>query len=567
MKTNYLFKNSYTIGGYLEYNGKIPVSINERTVTFKMFQDFDRLIDLNIFIINQNNENQLKIYIHYDENIYSDGYYLDIRGDNYIIIKASNPRGVRYAIDALNNVVEVENDLYKIPIALIEDQPSFKIRGIIEGYYGEPWSFEERLDMVNFMNEFKLNTYMYAPKMDIYHREKWYELYPEDEFNKLKTIKDKLNEKDIDFYYCISPGHAKDIKDKFKYVGESDFNRLYNKLKQMISIGINHFGLLLDDIDYKLTGQNKEIFNRPGIAHAHICNKVNQFLKENLFSSSLVMCPTEYHQIGSSEYRDDLKKYLDKDIDIFWTGDNVCAEAITDNDASQTKAAFGKDLFIWDNFPVSDFTYGVREFIAPIQNRTVSLSKYASAYMINPSIHYYISKIAMITMAHYAWNSERYDSEKSFEIALRYFGDAFYEKGMNYFKFNYPSVLSYGNLKNEKKMVENKEYQEIKEYYQKVSKSAKDLLTIDIPLIKELNPWLKRVIKEEEIILKIINNDISKIDLIEFLDDFKFSGSELLDYLILEKNILDVDEYTKFIKRRRGSQYYRVFEYKRWPQK
>lgn len=88
----------------------------------------------------------------------------------------------------------------------------------------------------------------------------------------------------------------------------------------MIDVGVDHFGLFLDDIDYQLSGDNLRLFKRPGIAHAHICNKVFDFLKAHVVEPVLVMCPTEYHQIGATEYRQDLKDFLDDEIIVFGQG-------------------------------------------------------------------------------------------------------------------------------------------------------------------------------------------------------------------------------------------------------
>ncbi len=46
----------------------------------------------------------------------------------------------------------------------------FQTRGVIEGFYGPPWSHQDRLDVLRFMGREGLNTYIYAPKDDPYHR-------------------------------------------------------------------------------------------------------------------------------------------------------------------------------------------------------------------------------------------------------------------------------------------------------------------------------------------------------------------------------------------------------------
>lgn len=123
--------------------------------------------------------------------------------------------------------------------------------------------------------------------------------------------------------------------ERFRFLGDEDYQRLFVKLDQLISVGVNKFGLLMDDIDYQLSPKDKLVFDRPGIAHAHLANRINKYLSERLVNHTLVLCPTEYSQIGSTQYRNDLKELLDKNIYIFWTGDNVCAEAITERDINR----------------------------------------------------------------------------------------------------------------------------------------------------------------------------------------------------------------------------------------
>ena len=46
------------------------------------------------------------------------------------------------------------------------------LRGVVEGFYGTPWTFAERVEILEFCRQNNLNAYIYAPKDDIYHREK-----------------------------------------------------------------------------------------------------------------------------------------------------------------------------------------------------------------------------------------------------------------------------------------------------------------------------------------------------------------------------------------------------------
>ena len=70
---------------------------------------------------------------------------------------------------------------------------SIPLRGVVEGFYGKPWTQEQRVDMMAFCEAHGLNAYIYAPKDDPYHREKWREPYPESQRKKLAKLIRELN--------------------------------------------------------------------------------------------------------------------------------------------------------------------------------------------------------------------------------------------------------------------------------------------------------------------------------------------------------------------------------------
>ncbi len=101
--------------------------------------------------------------------------------------------------------------------------PSFRSRGYIEGFYGKPWSHEERKSVLSLMAKNRMNTVYYAPKDDKYHRELWRELYHEKELSKLKELVDMSAKYFLDFYWCIAPGLS------MKYSDKKEFDTLIEK--------------------------------------------------------------------------------------------------------------------------------------------------------------------------------------------------------------------------------------------------------------------------------------------------------------------------------------------------
>ena len=79
-------------------------------------------------------------------------------------------------------------------------------RGVIEGFYGIPWSFEERMSMIKFLSDIEMNQYVYAPKDDPYHNVKWREPYPDDKLAEISKLADLSRNKGVHFVWSINPG-------------------------------------------------------------------------------------------------------------------------------------------------------------------------------------------------------------------------------------------------------------------------------------------------------------------------------------------------------------------------
>ena len=60
--------------------------------------------------------------------------------------------------------------------------------GVIEGYYGKLWEWSARTQTVSFLKPHGYGFYLYAPKFDLFLRERWAEDHPSDQFDALKTF-------------------------------------------------------------------------------------------------------------------------------------------------------------------------------------------------------------------------------------------------------------------------------------------------------------------------------------------------------------------------------------------
>ena len=116
------------------------------------------------------------------------------------------------------------------------------LSGVIEGFYGPPWTNVERLELFDRMATWGLNTYFYAPKDDLKQRTLWRELYSQAEAGELKALVEACAARGLHFIYGLSPGL--DIR----YADESDLRQIRQRFEQMLALGCREFALLFDDI-------------------------------------------------------------------------------------------------------------------------------------------------------------------------------------------------------------------------------------------------------------------------------------------------------------------------------
>lgn len=295
-----------------------------------------------------------------------------------------------------------------------QPKEAFPIRGVIEGFYGKPWTIEERLDMMTFMKRHGYNTYFYSPKDDPYLRDLWQEEHPPHQFESLQRLIRHAKDLGLNFTYCISPGLS------MKYSSEEHFSKLLRKYRRMYDEGVRHFSILYDDIPSTLLHpEDQQIFKHLAAAHVHVTMALWEQLRAWSEQTSLIVCPTQYFGMGGEPYIQFLGHHLPKEIPIFWTGRFVCSPFLTEHDAQRFEAYTGHSPLYWDNYPVNDLLMADELHIGPLLHRDPHLYRHASGYVANAMELPESSKIPLITIADYLRDPEHYDPEESWKRAIR----------------------------------------------------------------------------------------------------------------------------------------------------
>ena len=469
---------------------------------------------------------------------HAEGYYLSV-GEKEIVVAGYDERGTYYGVQTLRQLLSAAlsesmsrsasspksasassvspasasassvspasasasevalSDSASLPEITVKDYPAVRYRGVVEGFYGTPWSHEARLRQLRFYGENKMNTYIYGPKNDPYHScPGWRKPYPEKESAQIRELVKVATENEVNFVWAIHPGQ--DIK-----WNDEDRRLLIAKLESMYNLGVRSFAVFFDDISGEGTDPHRQ---------TDLLNYIDRhFVKAKPDVTPLVMCPTEYNRSWSNpkgNYLTTLGEKLDPSIQIMWTGDKVVAD-IKEESMAWINARIRRPAYIWWNFPVSDY---VRDhlLLGPVYGNDTHIASAMSGFVTNPMEHAEASKIAIYGVADYAWNPGQYDAQQAWEAAIRevlpgaagelqFFAAHNSDLGINGHNYRreesvevkpvadrfLKSYLTDGTWRTE-------DYQQLLSLTRRMQ-SASDILLVDTenrPLIEEITPWL-----------------------------------------------------------------------------
>ena len=307
---------------------------------------------------------------------------------------------------------------------------SIPLRGVVEGFYGKEWTAEERADVLGFCHSNNLNAYIYAPKDDPYHRNKWRNPYPAKKLAALGNLVAVARQNNVRFIFAVSPGLDLNYHGA---KGEEDFGLLMSKFDAMYQIGVRDFAIFFDDLKDKNNTHHEN-----GKAQAGFLNRVQKELCGRYRDvASLLTVPTEYYRFDmlndageATGYTKDFAGTLNKEIIVLYTGDGVVCDGISEESYQAANKIYGRKLGIWWNYPVND--YDVTPDSKRKRNRKVSRNaklalgaieklpaSHAPAIFFNPMSQYNMSKIALATGAIYADEPAAYDASRAWDKVLK----------------------------------------------------------------------------------------------------------------------------------------------------
>lgn len=279
--------------------------------------------------------------------------------------------------------------------------------GIIEGYYGRPWSWAERHETLRYLAPHGYRFYFYAPKADPHLRRLWREAHPEETAREIERLSATARAEGVRFGAGLSP-----TKIHLDF-GAASKEALAQKLSFLDEMQVQDLGLLFDDMRGDL----------PDLAERQV--EIVHWAAERTKANRVIMCPSYYTDdpildriFGARPpgYLERLGELLDPAVDVFWTGEEVCSRAISASHIQRVASQLRRNPFLWDNYPVND---GERMsqylFVRGFTGRDPKLREHLAAHGVNPSLQPTLARVPALTLV----ESYKQGTEYSYGAATR----------------------------------------------------------------------------------------------------------------------------------------------------
>jgi len=276
--------------------------------------------------------------------------------------------------------------------------------GIIEGFFGRSWSWQERQSYTRFLALNKFDFYIYAPKSDTYLRKHWQQDWPAGLKQQLQQLRENYEVAGIDFGIGLSPHEI--------YLDNTIANRhtLSERIKHINNLSPDILCLLFDD----MRGDIPELA-RLQIDYMHQVAELST-------AKRIIFCPTYYSFDPVLEkvfgkmpdtYWQDLNQQLDKNIDIFWTGEKVCSTTYSPHHLTEVSELLGRKPFLWDNYPVNDSAVKSNVLhLRPVPKSHGKIQHQVTGHALNPMNQPWLSQIAMASLPRAYREQSNYEPEK-----------------------------------------------------------------------------------------------------------------------------------------------------------
>lgn len=373
----------------------------------------------------------------YDRHIFH--LYGNKAGKAQLLIVGENTDAVFCGLATLEQIFD--GGTSNLSAVTIYDYADLKNRGVIEGYYGVPYSAEVTKDLFRFMARYKMNAYMYGAKSDPYHSKYWGDAYPTTitpeqqrigylTQQMLKEICDVAHENKVNFIWAIHPGHTFMDTTDVKVI-----DKIMDKFEAMHQLGVRQFGVFVDDVGVP---DDDVSLNRCALRLADLQNRIDQRWNGIGAMADEMVKPLHYVpqlyayswvslEKGERFFRS-LRSVPEK-VNIYITGRKIWSVP-NSFDLERVAKWLGNEPSWWWNYPCNDndvtklfpmdiyANFRDEKHIANMARLEPSL-RGTGTIILNPMQQGEVSKIALFSAADYTWHNNAFNAQKSWEASLK----------------------------------------------------------------------------------------------------------------------------------------------------
>ncbi|QTU82681.1 beta-N-acetylglucosaminidase domain-containing protein [Carnobacteriaceae bacterium zg-C25] len=368
------------------------------------FQEVTQKVDDGISLNVEITDTQENLFSHWD------AYSLNINATGIHII-GKHKDAAYFGLTTLHQIL-TQSTNQTVRYLTISDYADVKYRGFIEGYYGIPWSHENRQSLMRFAGQFKANTYIFAPKDDIYHSQQWKALYPEEKLSQIRELVEVGKLTKTRFVWTIHPFMSGARFNFSQY--EENYNYLINKFEQLYTTGVRQFGILADDVGS--IDRNQLL---------RLLNDISQWAKDKGDVEDILFCPAGYNTAFQGNFSE-MKKLNEApdNIQFFWTGETV-VNRVTNQTINRFKTSSttdghpGRAPYFWLNWPVNDYKKS-RLLMGPAGTLLETGVTDLAGLVTNPMQQAQASKVGIFATINYGWNTHHFSSDDVWHDGMAY---------------------------------------------------------------------------------------------------------------------------------------------------
>lgn len=389
------------------------------------------------------------IYLKVDASVAKDKKFdahklsLKAQGDGMVslTITGQHTDATFYGLASLEQMLE-EKGTSQLPCVEIYDWADQQSRGLVEGYYGYPYSVAVKKDLMRFMMRLKMNTYLYGAKSDPYHSQSWKDPYPtkisaEEEQggwmtqDMIKDVCEVSHATKVNFIWAIHPGNA--------FVSSSTVNDdIMKKFQNMHSLGVRQFAVFVDDVGVPSTDADmKTNADRLTDLQHRIEATFNGAGKAAVDTVKPLHFVPQIYCRGFAGSEDQFQRFFKalsttpKNVTVYTTGWGVWSVPNV-SDYNNTAQYLGREVAWWWNYPCNDNSDAQIYPMDMYQNFVdlpqingnsrlpESMEDRGMGIVSNPMQQGEVAKTALFSVADYAWHCAGFDNMKSWEASFRH---------------------------------------------------------------------------------------------------------------------------------------------------